>query len=368
MKILVTGSNGFIGKNLLLRFRELNGYEPLAFTREHSIEDLANFVSQAEAIVHLAGVNRPSHLNEFYEANVVLTNSICKLIADGGRNIPLIMTSSIQADLDNPYGQSKRAAELAVESLAETIGNSVAIYRLPNVFGKWCQPNYNSVVATFCHNLAHDLPIEIHDMDTLLKLVYIDDVIKALISSIDNLPDGLTWPKISPVYEVTLRELANQIKAFQNSRDSLVSEEVGSGFVRALYSTYLSYLPPVKFTYEVPKYEDERGIFVEMLKTKNSGQFSFFTAYPGVTRGGHYHHTKTEKFLVIKGSARFGFRQIMTNEFFEIFTSDDKPKIVETVPGWTHDITNIGNDELVVMLWTNEIFDRANPDTVAARI
>jgi len=368
VKILVTGSNGFIGKNLLLRLEELGRYKPLGFTREHSVADLAKFVSQADAIVHLAGINRPLDIKEFSEGNVDLTNSLCKLIAGSDRNIPLIVASSIQADLDNPYGQSKRAAELAVESLAETTGNSVAIYRLPNVFGKWCRPNYNSVVATFCHNLAHDLPIEINDAAAMIRLVYVDDVVGEFIRSIDNPPAGLIRREVSPIYEVTLRALSNQIKAFQHSRDSLVSEAVGMGFVRALYSTYLSYLPPTKFAYEVPKYGDERGMFVEMLKTKDSGQFSFFTAHPGVTRGGHYHHTKTEKFLVIKGKARFGFRQILTNEFYEIVTSGDQPKIVETVPGWTHDITNIGSDEMIVMLWANEIFDRALPDTVAAKV
>jgi UDP-2-acetamido-2,6-beta-L-arabino-hexul-4-ose reductase len=368
VKILVTGSGGFIGKNLMLRLSELNGYEPFGFTRDHSLVDLENFISKADAVVHLAGINRPLDVNEFSEGNIDLTVSLCKLIQDTGRKIPLIFASSIQAVLDNPYGQSKRAAELAVESLAKATGNSVAIYRLPNVFGKWCRPNYNSVVATFCHNLAHELAIRINNATAMLKLVYVDDVVEEFISSINNLPAGLIRREVSPVYEVALGALANQIKSFQNSRDSLISEAVGTGFVRALYSTYLSYLPPTKFAYEVPKYGDERGIFVEMLKTKDSGQFSFFTAHPGVTRGGHYHHTKTEKFLVIKGNARFGFRQILTNEFYEIVTSGDKPKIVETVPGWTHDITNIGSDEMIVMLWANEIFDRAHPDTVAAKV
>lgn len=368
MKILVTGANGFIGKNLTLRLGEIDGYEPLEFTREHSMLDLANFVSQADAIVHLAGVNRPVDIKEYSTGNTNLTKSLCKLIAGTNRNIPLIVASSIQADLDNPYGQSKRAAEVALEDLAEETGNSVAIYRLPNVFGKWSRPNYNSVVATFCYNLANDLPIQINDAAAILKLVYVDDVVGEFISLLNNIPSGLARCEVHPEYEVTLGALASQIKAFQTSRSSLTSEAVGTGFVRALYSTYLSYLPPPKFAYEIPKYGDERGVFVEMLKTKDSGQFSFFTAHPGVRRGGHYHHTKTEKFLVIKGRARFGFRHMLTNQSYEILTSGNKPEIVETVPGWTHDIVNIGNEEMFVMLWANEIFDRAHPDTVAAKV
>lgn len=368
MKILVTGSSGFIGKNLMLRLSELDKYELFGFTREHTLVDLENFVTQADAVIHLAGINRPLNFKEFFKGNVDLTKSLCKLIEGTGRNIPLVVASSIQAELDNPYGRSKRAAELVVEDLAKKTGNSVTIYRLPNVFGKWCRPNYNSVVATFCYNLAHDLPIKINDTDMLLSLVYVDDVVGEFITSINKDQNGLIRREVSPVYEVTLGVLADQIRAFKNCRDSLVLEAVGTGLLRALYSTYLSYMSPTKFSYEIPKYCDERGIFVEMLKTKDSGQFSFFTVHPGVTRGGHYHHTKNEKFLVINGEAKFSFRQILTNELYEIRTSGNKPKIVETVPGWTHDITNIGHDELVVMLWANEIFDRAYPDTFAAKV
>jgi UDP-2-acetamido-2,6-beta-L-arabino-hexul-4-ose reductase len=182
------------------------------------------------------------------------------------------------------------------------------------------------------------------------------------------MPPGLTHGDVEPVYEITLGDLASQIESFQNCRDSLVLEQVGAGLIRALYATYVSYLPPSAFAYDLPRYGDERGIFVEMLKTKDSGQFSYFTAYPGITRGGHYHHTKTEKFLVIKGEARFGFRNILSDERYEFTTSGDKPRVVETVPGWTHDITNIGKDEMVVMLWANEIFDRQKPDTIASKV
>lgn len=368
MRVLITGSDGFIGRNLAVRLGESSGSEISGFDRDNTADDLARLVDQADAIIHLAGVNRPKEVGEFAEGNTGLTEMLCQLIAEGGRHIPLVVSSSIQADLDNPYGISKRGAEDAAARLAEQTGNPVAIYRLPNVFGKWCRPNYNSVVATFCHNVANELPIQINDPAVQLSLVYVDDVVEEFIRIIAAMPAGLSWPAVAPVYRIGLGELADQIRAFGNCRTTLVSERVGRGFVRALYSTYVSYLPPAKFAYELPWHRDTRGVFVEMLKTQDSGQFSFFTAHPGITRGGHYHHSKTEKFLVIKGKARFGFRHIVTGERFEVFTEGDEPKVVETVPGWTHQITNIGEDEMVVMLWANEIFDRERPDTIAAKV
>jgi UDP-2-acetamido-2,6-beta-L-arabino-hexul-4-ose reductase len=368
MRILITGSNGFIGKNLHLRLSELEGYEVHCFSRSDRLEALEAAVAQADAIIHLAGVNRPKDPLEFTEGNVNLTEQLCRYIKKTGRAIPLLIASSTQADLDNPYGVSKRAAEDAARALVVDTGNPVVIYRLPNVFGKWCKPNYNSVVATFCHNIACGLPIQINDPNVQLALVYVDDVVTEFISQLEKKPDGLVQGIIQPVYSITLGELAKQIESFKDCRTSLVVEPVGIKLVRALYSTYVSYLPPEKFAYDLPKYGDERGVFVEMLKTKDSGQFSFFTAHPGVTRGGHYHHTKTEKFLVIKGKARFGFRHMLTNEVHHLDTSGDKPQVVETVPGWTHDVTNVGDDEMVVMLWANEIFDRAKPDTISSKV
>lgn len=368
MKVLVTGSNGFIGKNLIVRLGELEGYEAIAFNRTHSLADLKIRIDQCDAIVHLAGVNRPNDIKEFAEGNVDLTTHLCEMIAATGRKIPLIVSSSAQAGFANPYGASKRMAEEVCEKFSSASGNPISIFRLPGVFGKWCKPNYNSVVATFCHNIANHLPIQVNNRSALVRLVYVDDVVSAFIRMLGNMHPGLTHGEVEPVYEITLGDLASQIENFQNCRRSLISEQVGTGLVRALYSTYVSYLPPSEFAYDLPKHGDERGIFVEMLKTKDSGQFSFFTAHPGVTRGGHYHHTKTEKFLVIKGDARFGFRNILSDERYELTTSGDKPRVVETVPGWTHDITNIGKDEMVVMLWANEIFDRQKPDTIASKV
>ena len=304
----------------------------------------------------------------FDVVNAQLTGSICDVVRSIGKNIPIILTSSVQANLDNPYGKSKLKAEKIVQKFKAKTGNPAYIYRLPRVFGKWCRPDYNSVVATFCHNVVNGLPLQISDENTNLRLVYIDDVIASIQGEIENNQLGVNFNTVKPEYEITLGDLSKQINAFKNCRTSLVIESVGVGLVRALYATYVSHLPCKNFSYQIPSYNDERGIFVEMLKTPNSGQFSYFTAHPGITRGGHYHHTKTEKFLVIKGYARFNFRQIVTNERYTITTSGVTPEIVETVPGWVHDVTNIGDEEMIVMLWANENFDRQKPDTITSEV
>lgn len=368
MRILVTGSRGFIGKNLVVTLGELPGFEVLRFDRDDALSALADKVGRSDAIVHLAGENRPKDEADFGRGNADLTKALCSAVQASGRKIAIILASSIQVESANPYGQSKLAAEQAVEKLAAATGNPATIYRLPNVFGKWCKPNYNSVVATFCHNIASDLPIQVNDAATRLRLVYVDDVVSEFLRAMESLSDGVRRGEVRPEYTITLGELTAQIGAFRNCRNNLISERVGTGLVRALYATYVSYLPPPKFVYDLPRYGDERGVFVEMLKTFDSGQFSYFTAHPGVTRGGHYHHSKTEKFLVIKGQARFGFRHIVTNETYEILTSGEMPQIVETAPGWAHDITNVGKEEMIVMLWANEIFDHDRTDTIRSQV
>lgn len=368
MRVLITGSKGFVGKNLSVRLSELSEYEVLRFDRGDNVADLPSILDRIDAVVHLAGENRPKDVGDFARVNAELTESLCAAIVAVGVKIPLILASSIQAEFDNPYGVSKRAAEIAVERLAAENGNPVVIYRLPGVFGKWCKPNYNSVVATFCHNLARDLPIKINDPAVNLRLVYVDDVVSAMIASLQAPVSGVTKEEVTPEYSITLGDLVDQIRAFDTCRNSLISERVGGGLVRALYATYVSYLPNERFAYEVPEYADPRGVFVEMLKTPDCGQFSFFTAHPGITRGGHYHHTKTEKFLVIKGQALFRFRHLLSEELYELRTSGEKPVIVDTIPGWSHDITNVGEDEMVVMLWANEVFDRLRPDTVVSKV
>jgi UDP-2-acetamido-2,6-beta-L-arabino-hexul-4-ose reductase len=368
MRVLVTGANGFLGKNLCLRLNELGTIEVLPITRESSEQDLQTALNQADFIFHLAGVNRPQNPTEFRTVNSTATQSLCDLLISIKRSVPIVYTSSSQAVLDNAYGSSKLAAEDALSAYSQACGAIVFIYRLPNIFGKWCKPNYNSAVATFCHNIARGLPIKINNPAAEIQLVYVDDVVNAFVNLVQETAPQGGLQEISPIYTTNVGNLATQIETFKNSRSTLITERVGTGFVRALYATYVSYLPTEAFSYEVPKYGDARGDFVEVLKTPDAGQFSYFTAHPGITRGGHYHHTKTEKFLVIKGKARFGFRHMISDEKYELITEGTKPEIVETVPGWTHDITNIGEDELIVMLWANEIFDREKPDTITEKV
>ena len=372
MKVLITGARGFVGKNLQLHLAERKNVEVVCFTREDRVEQLPGLLEDVDFVFHLAGVNRPQDPQEFATGNAELTLSLCRAVGAvaeaTGKKVPIVYTSSTQAARDNPYGDSKRAAEEALQAAAQDYGIPVHVFRLPNVFGKWCKPNYNSAVATFCHNIARALPIQVNDPAAPVNLVYVDDVIERFVQLMDGADaaaDADGFATVAPQYTTTVGELARQIQAFKDSRSTLMTERVGTGLVRALYSTYVSYLPTESFAYPVQQHGDARGVFVEMLKTPDAGQFSFFTAHPGITRGGHYHHSKTEKFLVIKGHARFKFRHMQTGETHELVTAGDKSEIVETVPGWTHDITNIGTEEMVVMLWANEVFDRARPDTFA---
>jgi UDP-2-acetamido-2,6-beta-L-arabino-hexul-4-ose reductase len=366
MNILVTGAKGFIGQNLCIHLKEA-GFESIeTITRNDNDTSIDVKVRNADFIYHLAGINRPDNDDEFKVGNTDLTQKIVDTLVNNERSTPILLTSSIQADLNNPYGVSKAGAESAIAAYRQKTGSAAYIYRLPNVFGKWCRPNYNSAVATFCYNTINDLPITIHDADAPLSLVYVDDVCHSFVNLLINTPsESEEYSQVEPVYKTTVGTVVSLLSDFKLSRASLITSKVGAGFERALYSTYLSYFKPEQFTYDVPSYTDERGSFSEMLKTTDSGQFSFFTAHPGITRGGHYHHSKNEKFLVLKGEARFKFKHIATGEEYEVNTSEAVRTIVETVPGWTHDITNVGSEELIVMLWANEIFDRDKPDTIA---
>ena len=370
-RVLITGADGFIGRNLALYLSERTNIEVLKFTRSNELKILNHLLRSVDFVFHLAGVNRSKEEYEFTDVNASLTKKIANEIAliyeQTGKMIPVIYASSTQAALNNSYGLSKLAGEKALFELNKIHKIPVHIFRLPNVFGKWSRPNYNSVVSTFCYNIARDIPIKIIDPDASIKMVYIDDVVQEFINIIDRKSlssSNREYADVSPKYEITVGALAKKIFSFKDSRNSLIIDRVGNGFTRALYSTYISYLPLEKFSYSVPKHSDSRGIFVEMLKTLDSGQFSFFTAIPGAVRGGHYHHSKTEKFLVVKGQALFRFRNMQTGETHELETNGENLQIVETIPGWTHDITNQGNEEMIVMLWANEIFNRSLPDTI----
>lgn len=375
MRVLITGADGFIGKNLCLRLAENKTIEVICFTRRNAQHELPLLLQGVDFVYHLAGVNRPQSPEEYIDGNSELTRILCdelvSIAQETGRKIPLLLTSSIHAAVETPYGNSKRIAENHVIDIANKYNIPAYICRLPGVFGKWARPNYNSVVATFCYNIAHDLPISVTNPNNTITLTYIDDVIDTFIALINNSKINKAeevFLQIEPVYETTVGKIAEIIQGFKKCRETLIMDKVGSGLIRALYSTFISYIPTKDFSYAIPEHKDQRGAFVEVIKTKDSGQVSYFTAHPGVTRGGHYHHTKTEKFLVIKGAARFRFHHMITNESYELFTSEAKAEIVETIPGWSHDVTNIGEGELIAIVWANENFDRNNPDTIASTL
>ncbi len=368
MRIVITGADGFIGKNLRHHLREAGHADVLGVTRSTEAALVNEALSNADFVYHLAGVNRPTDPADFVAGNTDFTQRVCDTLLASGRAVPVAYASSTQAALDNPYGRSKKAAEDALLAYSQRSGAALHLFRLTNVFGKWSRPNYNSAVATFCHNVTRGLPINVNDPAAALQLVYVDDVVRALVELLGAPAPNTPWAEAGPVYRTTVGELAQMIQGFAQSRETLVSPRVGTDLVRALYATYVSFLPPTSFDYGLTRHADPRGEFVEMLKTPDCGQFSYFTAHPGITRGEHYHHSKTEKFLVIRGTAHFGFRHIETGELHETVTRGGEPRVVETVPGWTHNITNIGDDELIVMLWANEIFDRDKPDTIAMKV
>jgi UDP-2-acetamido-2,6-beta-L-arabino-hexul-4-ose reductase len=368
MRIAITGARGFIGSNLQVRLKERGFNDIVLIPHDADPAATRGLLAGTDFVFHLAGVNRPQDPSEFATGNCDFTRRLSDAMAALPRPPDVAYASSTQAALDNPYGRSKLAAENELRSYGERTGAKAYLFRLTNVFGKWSRPHYNSAVATFCHNVARGEPIVVHDPSAPLKLVYVDDVVErfcALLGDSDT-PSGFV--QAGPEYETTVGALAEQIQAFHRSRETLLTERVGTGLTRALYATYISFLPLPAFQYDVARHADPRGVFVEMLKTPDSGQVGYFTAFPGITRGEHYHHSKTEKFLVIKGTARFGYRHILTNETHEIVTRGGEGRIVETIPGWTHNVTNIGDDELVVLVWANEIFDRAHPDTIASKV
>jgi UDP-2-acetamido-2,6-beta-L-arabino-hexul-4-ose reductase len=367
-KIVITGSNGFVGQNLTLHLRE-RGFANLSLlSRSSTVEDEENSLRAADVIFHLAGVNRPANSNDFISGNVDYTNKILEIISKSKATPHIIYASSIKVTENSDYGRSKLAAENSILDFAKLNDIKVSAYRLPNIFGKWCKPNYNSAIATFCHNLSRGLEITINDPSAKLSALYIDDLVKQWADVLDTSMSSVGIITPDHIFDTTVGEVSDILRSFAASRQNGILDGVGIGLSRALYATYISHIPNESFAYDIVAHSDPRGSFSEILKTQTSGQFSFFTAHPGITRGGHYHHTKTEKFIVVKGRARFRFRHILTNETYEVLTSDSKPTIVETIPGWAHDVTNIGSEDLIALLWANEVFDREKPDTLSAKV
>jgi UDP-2-acetamido-2,6-beta-L-arabino-hexul-4-ose reductase len=360
--VAVTGASGFIGRNLVVRLEEL-GYDLRPITRASSGQDIADALSAADAVFHLAGAIRPLDPREFAHT-VAFANQVATEIARGGRRPLVVFSSSRKASMATDFGRSALACEEALAELGRRGQATVAVWRLPNVFGKWARPNYNSCVATFCHNLARGLPIRIDDPNAPLSLLYVDDLVEQWRALIENPPVASGHLEAANVYDTTVGELAATLSAFAEGRESGLVENVGSGLQRGLYATFVAALPTEAFAYPLVAHTDPRGAFAEVVKTRDGGQFSVFTAEPGVTRGGHYHHSKVEKFLVVHGRARFRFRHILSGETYELMTSAERLMVVETIPGWTHDITNVGAEGMVSLLWASELFDRSRPDTV----
>jgi UDP-2-acetamido-2,6-beta-L-arabino-hexul-4-ose reductase len=363
--ILVTGSAGFIGKHVCLALRRTVSCEVLEFDTGNDPRDLTNLISRAQFVIHLAGVNRPKDESEFVTGNSDFTRELCALIARDGRKIPIAMSSSIQAERDNPYGVSKRLAEEALLEHHQATGAPVFLYRLPNVFGKWSRPQYNTVVATFCHNISRGLPVTINDPAADLRFVYIDDVVADLVELATGNPAADTGihRDVSPVHSITLGGLHDLIMSFRNCRNSSMVPDLGDLLTKCLYSTYLSFLEPDDFARPVDLKTDERGWLFELVKSKPFGQIFVSKTKPGITRGNHYHDTKVEKFCVIQGQGVIRFRHVLGEEIIEYSVSDHEIKVVDIPPGLTHSIENTGEGEMITLFWANEIFEPARPDT-----
>jgi UDP-2-acetamido-2,6-beta-L-arabino-hexul-4-ose reductase len=366
MKILVTGAKGFIGKNLVAELRNRKIYEILEFDKDNSPEDLGSFAKECDLVFHLAGVNRPQSENEFTEGNLNFTKMLLNNLKQQGNKAPIIFSSSTQVALDNPYGKSKLAAEGTLANYSKEMNVPVSIYRFPSVFGKWCRPSYNSVVATFCHNIANNLPIQITNPTTILNLVYIDDVIGEFINLAQN-PSSLSGctlkEKISPLYTLSLYHLSTLLESFRKTRENRCVPDLSDTLTRKLYATYLSYLPIKEFSYPLKMNVDNRGSFAEFIRTSDRGQVSVNISKPGIVKGNHWHHTKNEKFLVVNGIGLIRFRKIGTTEIIEYHVSGEKLEVVDIPPGYTHNIENLGKTDMVTVMWASEEFDPEKPDT-----
>lgn len=364
--LLVTGANGFVGKNLVANLRAQGYTNLLLYDVDTPEEALGQYAQQARFVFHLAGVNRPQNPAEFYTGNADLTTRLLGLLEEHQNTAPVLVTSSAQAGNGTDYAKSKEAAEAAVFAHGEKAGCEVYVYRMPGLFGKWSRPNYNSVVATFCHNIANGLPIEVRDEAYSLPLCYIDDIVASFTAALQGeipAPPLGDFVPLYPVYTVALGELAATIKSFKESRATLTVPDMADGLTAKLYATYLSYLRVDDFAYPLDKKADERGSFTEFLRTPERGQVSVNVAKPGIVKGNHWHNTKNEKFLVVSGSALIRLRRLGTDEVLQYAVSGDEMRVVDIPTGYTHNIENVGQEDLVTVMWASEPFDPAHPDT-----
>lgn len=377
MNILITGANGFVGRNLVETLKAVRDgkdttrglptdLELLLCTRQTTPAELAEYCAKAEFVFHLAGVNRPEKPEDYMSGNGGFTKTVLQALEAAGNVCPVVFSSSIQAEQDNLYGISKCAEEDAARAHAAKTGAKALIYRFPNLFGKWCRPNYNSVVATFCHNIAHELPITVNDPATALTLCYIDDVVDELVRALkgQETRNG-DFCAVPVTHSVTLGTIADLLHRFHDQPKTLVLPEIPSGsFEKKLYSTYLSYLPKEAVAFPLKMNVDDRGSFTELLKTEHCGQFSVNISKPGITKGNHWHHSKWEFFMVVSGHGLIQERRIGGEELLEFEVSGEKIEAVHMLPGYTHNIINCSKTEnLVTLMWANEPFDPAKPDT-----
>jgi UDP-2-acetamido-2,6-beta-L-arabino-hexul-4-ose reductase len=363
--VLVTGAHGFIGKNLVEALSRQNETNVLTFAVNDDISSLKPSLQKADIIFHLAGVNRPKNVDEFEQGHAGLTQKIISLLGECGKKPSIVMSSSVQADLGNPYGASKKKAERILREYSDKTGAPVYIYRLTNVFGRWCKPNYNSVVATFCHNISHGLDITISDKSKKIELIYIDDVVASLIDILHNkmkLAPG-QYVTVTPTYKITLGDLAGKIYQLRDVRKTLMMPDFSDNFMKCLYATYLSYLDKSDFSYGLDIKTDSRGCLTELIKSEYLGQIFVSKSHAGIIRGNHYHNTKVEKFCVIKGKAVIKFRHILSDEILSYHVSGDRLELVDIPPGYTHSIENLSDDEMIVLFWTDQIFNPEKMDT-----
>jgi UDP-2-acetamido-2,6-beta-L-arabino-hexul-4-ose reductase len=385
-KVLVTGANGFIGRNLCLALAQIKDVQLFRYDVGSTPDELDQALTVVDVIFHLAGVNRPSNVDEFKTGNVDFTESLCAALLSLKRTPLIILSSSIQASLDNPYGVSKRQAEMVVEDYARecavlctpSVDLSLfsAIYRLPNVFGKWCRPNYNSAVATWCYNIANGLPIQVRDPDATVTLAYVDDVVESFINELNEFGELAGIKKeeqkvhrsIPITYTKTLGEITTLIESFRSSRATLQAPDQAEGFSKKLYATYLSYLPTDQFSYPLKMNIDARGSFTEFIKTPERGQVSVNIAKPGIVKGNHWHHTKVEKFLVVSGKGVIRFRSVLDQHVLEYHVSGEKLEVVDIPPGYTHNIENLGDTDMVTVIWASEALNLDKPDTFFEKV